>query len=362
MTHADSIWAKSLELHSDSLQSKVDSLQVKLDALQAKSDLMYSVVESANSGIANQLSTITIWLEFIAIVIAVGGGILGFYISKKRREIERMARTVDEKKLIVESLAGTVDVKKQAVETLAGTVDEKKQTVEALAEIVDGKKKDVEVLAKATEALDIKIHSDISGLYKDLRDEETKALFQRLVAEPQDIVNLERLLLARVVKADNFPLLKEAFLKLPEAVQGDNDQDDYEDVKHSFLLQFFQHFFYLSLKDDDIRPVFIENFKNVFNNGYESDIRRATEGLCKALTDEDSTFDKVDVLTEFLKAINTSKFENYALLRKMLEDNLSEQGLLQNAIERCVADNVNISLFKGRTSKSAQATSQEKKK
>ncbi len=56
MNHADSIWAKALELHSDSLQSKVDSLQAKLDVLQAKSDLMYSVVESSNSGVANQLS------------------------------------------------------------------------------------------------------------------------------------------------------------------------------------------------------------------------------------------------------------------------------------------------------------------
>lgn len=331
MTHTDSIWAKSLELHSDSLQSKVDSLQAKLDALQAKSDLMYSVVESANSGVANQLSTITLWLEFIAIVIAVGGGILGFYISKKRREIERMAKTVDEKKAIVESLAGTVDEKKQ----------------------------EVEALAKTTEDLDKKIHSDITGLYNDLRKEETKTLFQRIAKEPLDIDNLGQLLLAREVEPENFLLLKQAFLKLPEIPEPDNEIDLENgllrinpDTKNSFMLQFFQHFFYQSVKDDDIRPGFVEYFKKVFDNAFESDIKRATEGLCKALIDEDSIFDKVDVLKEFLKAINTSKFKNFALLRKILEDNLSEQGLLQSAIDCCTADNVTLSLFTGRISES----------
>lgn len=157
--------------------------------------------------------------------------------------------------------------------------------------------------------------------------------------------SIERLLLARFVKADNFPLLKEAFLKLPEAILGDNDEDDYNEAKHSFMLQFFQHFTYQSIMDDDIRPVYVENFPNVFDYAYESDIKRATEGLCKALIDENSKFDRVDVLTEFLKAINTSKFENFALLRKILEENLSGQDLLQSAIDRCTTDGINLQLF-----------------
>ena len=321
MTHADSIWAKALELHSDSLQSEVDSLQAKLDALQAKSDLIYSVVEPANSGVANQLSTITFWLEFIAIVIAVGGGLLGFYISKKRREIERMARTVDEKKVLVEELAGTVDVKKQ----------------------------EVEALAKTTEDLDKKIHSDITGLYNDLRKEETKTIFQRLVKEPLDIDNLSSLLLAREVDSDNYPLLKQAYLNLPEKIEHSPLKDGYlvvqSDSKHNYMLQFFQHFFYQSVKDDDIRPIFVEYFKNIFDNAFDSDLIRATEGLCKALTDADSKFDKADVLFEFLKAINISKFRNFATLRKLLEENLNIDGLLQSVIERCTENKIYLSLF-----------------
>lgn len=336
MTHADSIWAKALEAHSDSLQRSVDSLQAKLDAVQAKSDLVYSIVESSNSGVSNQLSTITIWLEIIAIVITVGGVFLGFYVSKKRREIERMAKTVDEKKVLVEGLADTVDVKKQ----------------------------EVEALAKTTEDLDKKIQSDITGLYNKLRKEETKTFFQRIAKEPQDIENLSNLLLAREVDTENFPLLKQAFLKLAEIPKVEEKIDLEKgvfrlnsDTNKSFMLQFFQHFFYQSIKDDDIRPVFVENFKNVFDNAFESDIIRAAEGICKALIDDDSKFDKVYVLTEFLKAINLSKFENFSLLRGILEDNLSKQDLLQKAIERCKADNVTLSLFKGRTSEIEQPLS-----
>ena len=59
MTHADSIWAKALEAHSDSLQGKVDLLQAKLDALEGKTEFLANVVETANDGVSNQLSTDT---------------------------------------------------------------------------------------------------------------------------------------------------------------------------------------------------------------------------------------------------------------------------------------------------------------
>ena len=320
MTHSDSLWVKALEEHTDSLQRSMDALQTKLDALQAKSDLFCSVVETANDGVSNQLSATNNLLALVAVIVTIAAIWLGVLIEKRKHQIEKIAETVD------------------------------------------GKKKEVELLAKSTEELDKKIHSDLSGLYKDLRKEETKTLFQRLTKEPLDIDNLGQLLLAREVDSENFPLLKQAFLKLSEIPEAE-DKIDLEkgvirikpDTNHSFMLQFFQHFFYQSIKDDDIRPVFVENFKNVFDNAFENDIIRATEDLCKALTDEDSKFDKVEVLTEFLKAINTSKFENFALLRKILEDNLIKQGLLQKAIERCKAANVTLSLFKEGILESDQA-------
>ena len=102
MTPTDSIWAKALEAHADSLQGRVDSLQAKLEALQDKTDLLYNIVETANDGVSNQLSSATHLLEVIAILIAIGGFALGSYISHIKRQIEKMAQTVDDKKRVVE--------------------------------------------------------------------------------------------------------------------------------------------------------------------------------------------------------------------------------------------------------------------
>ncbi len=322
MTHADSIWAEALEAHNDSLQRSVDALQAKLETLQSKTDLFTNVVETVNDGVSNQLTSATHLLEVIAILIAIGGLVLGSYINHKKRQIEKMAQTVDNKKKIVEELA----------------------------KVVDEKKDNVDVIAKATEELDRKIHHDIKGLYYDLHKEETRSLFQRLVAEPEDIDNLGMLLLARDVEGNNFPLLKEAYFKLPEEIESNEveilgDTVNIEtDYKFSYMLQFFQHFFYETLKDEDMQPIFTQNFKNIFGNGFESDIVRATESLCKALTDVDTKFDKLDVLTYFLKAINECKFKNFALLRKILEEKVKAD-LLQQAINKCTSDGDNLVLF-----------------
>ena len=98
MTHADSLWAKALELHSDSLQNKVDSLQAQLDALQGKTDFLSNVIETANDGVSNQLSAANYFLALIAVVMAVVGIWLSIYIGKKKREVDVMAATVESKK------------------------------------------------------------------------------------------------------------------------------------------------------------------------------------------------------------------------------------------------------------------------
>lgn len=334
MTHTDSIWAKALEVHADSLQSKVELLQTKLDVIQSKQDFLYNSVETANDSVSNQLSAANNLLAIVGVVVTILAIWLGVQIEKKWRKMELMAQTVDENK--------------KAVEELVKVVDQKKITVEELAKTVDEKSEEVDALAQATKDLNEKIHNDIKGLYYDLRREETKTFFERLVMEPQDINNIESLLLARDVDADNFPLLKEAFLKLPEEIspqEGDEDFIITIDGKRSYMLQFFQHFFYESLKDNDIQPIFTESFKNVFNNAFESDIIRATEGLCRALADTDTTFDKVEVLTEFLKAINGCKHKKFMSIRKILEEKINPIELLQRAIERCKEDNVNLLLF-----------------
>jgi hypothetical protein len=62
--------------------------------------------------------------------------------------------------------------------------------------------------------------------------------------------------------------------------------------------------------------------------------------------DEDSsTFNKEEVLTAYLKALNKCKYRNLEDLRNIFEQNLTKQELLKKAIEKCTADGVYLELF-----------------
>ena len=301
MTHADSIWAKALEAHSDSLQSKVDLLQTKLDALQSKTEFLSNVIETANDGVSNQLASATLWLEVIAILIVIIGGGVGIYINYKKRQIEDIAT------------------------------------------IVEGKKRAVERMASETEKLDSRIRHNMSDLYKDLRKEETNALLDRLITEPYDICNLSDLLASRELGSECYPKFKEAYMKFQKEEKEMPSKDETYNLR--FVILFFQHFCFLSLNDEDVAP----SIRNFFLEGccasFKRDIKRSTIGLCKAISDENSTFNKGEVLVDFLKALNKSPHKNYKELKIIFEQNITPQTLLQSAIDRCTADHVYLTLF-----------------
>lgn len=299
-TTVDSSWICATELQLNDVSGSIDTLQCKLNALEEKMVFMSNIIESSNDSISNQLSAATLWLEIIAIIIAIVGGVVGFYINRKKHQVEAMAKVIDEKKEIVDKMA------------------------------------------KDTEELDKKIHENLSALYKDLRKEETNALLDRLVLEPKDISNLIRILFARELESDAYLKLKEAFLKFKGEGLNDVELVGYE---QSYMCLFFQHFSYKSLQDDDIRQMLVKYFTYVCNAAFKRDIIISTREICKALSDEASTFNKEDVLVGFLKAINASKHKTLEEVKNILEQNIIPQSLLQNAIKRCKDDNVYLQLF-----------------
>ena len=303
MTHADSIWAKALELHSDSLQNKVDSLQAKFDALHGKTEFLSNIIETANDGVSNQLSTANYLLALVAVVIAIVAIWLGIYIGNKKKEIELMAKTIDE-------------------------------TKDAVTKI-----------AKDTENLDKKVHSNLSDLYKDLRKEETNTIINRLVEEPSDISNLIVFLATRVLSDEYYPLLREAYLNLPQNPDGVSAYTTYDEYRDRYILLFFQHYIDKAVKDDAVRPRLLNNLVASCKAAFKSDIIKTTIDLSKALSDESSSFNKEDVLTQYLKALNNSDFKGLVDLKNILEQNITPSSLLQNAINKCTADHVYLQLF-----------------
>lgn len=67
--------------------------------------------------------------------------------------------------------------------------------------------------------------------------------------------------------------------------------------------------------------------------------------LCRALSNETSTFNKEDILVNYLKAIDKSKHKTFMDLKNIFEQNLVPQTLLQSAIKRCKKEKVYLQLF-----------------
>ena len=111
-------------------------------------DAVLRIVDVSNSTIANEISAINTMLVAFTIVFGVVGVLLGVYISWLQKKVSKMSDNIAEKEQKIISLANTV------------------------------------------EETDRKIHTDIAGLYEDLRKEETMTLLRRLEEEPIDISNL----------------------------------------------------------------------------------------------------------------------------------------------------------------------------
>ena len=327
MTHADSIWIKVFEAHTDSLQSKVDLLQAKFDDLQGKTEFLSNVVETANDGVNNQLSAANNLLALVAVIMAVVGIWLGIYIAKKKRQIEMMA----------------------------AIVEAKKKTVEQLAEIVDEKKGKVDIIAKAIEDLDKKIHSDLSGLYKDLRKEETNALLERLILEPQDIDNLCTILCARDIDEKGYEKLRTAYLKMKKMLNESTIGNVANDCSEQFFVLFYQHFFCQALNDDEILPDLEDYYGVIFDRAYKRDMIKSTIDLCKALSEKTFKFDKENTLTTYLKALNSSQYSKLTELKNIFEQIIVPQTLLQNAIENCKKENIKLVIFEDNPTEKEEA-------
>ena len=54
------------------------------------------------------------------------------------------------------------------------------------------------------------------------------------------------------------------------------------------------------------------------------------------------------ILATYLKALNSSQFGNLKELKNIFEQNITPSTLLQSAIERCIEDKIDLTLFKSR--------------
>ena len=256
-----------------------------------------TIVDVSNDTISNEISSVNTLLCVFSVIVGLIGIFFGWYISRVEKKVK------------------------------------------AMKESIENKEKSIKDIAKTVEDTDNKIQSDISGLYNQLRKEESLTLLRRLELEPMDINNLDRLLLARPLETDGFSILKNAYMKLIK-----QEEEVTDDEKRLFSLLFFQHFLSLSILDDDLRDSIVEFFPQSMNCAFKRDIIKSTNDFCDAISTNGAPFDKVELVSYYLKALNESKFYDLMELKNIFQENLSKD-LLVDAIDKCRKEKVYLSLF-----------------
>ncbi len=318
MIPQDSIAFNMINHRIDGLNNSIDSLNNCLQGVCANVEATSNLVETANDSISNQLAASTIFFAVFSIIIGILVIAAGWYIGLKKKQIDDVAKKIEDNKKLMQ---------------------------------------DIE---KRTTTLDKQIKGDMESLYRKLQHEETKAFLERLVLEPEDIANLLKPLLAREMDEDNFELLRKAYLsfldlaknvdKQSEGTTGEkkneyNIDGNYYEGNISYLILLFQHYCYQSVKEDSIRPYLLVEMADVIECAFKRDIVKSTIQLCKALNEETSSFNKEEVLTSYLKGLNSSKHKKYIDLKNILEQNISSNTLLEKAIANCSTDKVYLDLF-----------------
>lgn len=318
MIPQDSIAFNMINHRIDGLNNSIDSLNSCLQGVCANVETTSNIVETANDSISNQLAASTIFFAVFSVIVGILVLAAGWYIGWKKKQIDDVAKKIEDNKKLMQDI-------------------EKRTTV-----------------------LDKQIKGDMESLYKKLQHEETKALLERLVLEPEDISNLLKPLLARELGKENFELLRKAYLGFIDVAKNADDNagattgekkneykidGNYYEGNMSYLILLFQHYCYQSVKDDSIRPYLLVEMGDVIECAFKRDIVKSTIELCKALNEETSSFNKEEVLTTYLKGLNSSKHKKYIDLKNILEQNISPNTILEKAIANCSTDKVYLDLF-----------------
>lgn len=152
------------------------------------------------------------------------------------------------------------------------------------------------------------------------------------------------LLLARSLSDEGFYILKRAFTKILSSEVDIDNESNLKSEREQYTLLFFQHYMYLSMLDSVIRPEVVKAFEVSMNSAFKRDIIKSTEDFCKVLSINDTSFAKVSLLVDYLKALNKSKYSNLVELKNIFQEKVNND-ILVEAIEKCSIDEIYLGLF-----------------
>lgn len=265
-------------------ESKIMELTQKLEKLQEAVDRERTISDKTFNSISNQLSASSNSLTLFGILFGVLAIGLGIYVTYIERKI--------------------VIIREKNIDLLNQTQNVKNEVVE----------------------INRLIQSDISGLYKKIKKEETSHILDRLMNVPKDISNLLQELLSRDLEKADFDKLKIGYQKLLPS-------DSWYSEKYKML--FFQHFSELALKDATTKEAFIKYIPTGIECSFENDILKSTNDIFQYFIDEGLVNNK-EALNIYFNGLNKSKFKDFKKLYGLIFQKLSQrdkQFLLAQLVE-----------------------------
>jgi uncharacterized protein YoxC len=264
----------------ESLSKRLDGVSDDIQRIESKTEQLAQMQSMSNEVISNGLSASNRLVSAFGIIVTIVAVGLGIYVSKMEKRIKRLRNDVEEKESTVRELVNQVN-------------------------------------------------KDIDGLYVRIRKADTKSILERLTEVPQDIANVNELLLARELQPEDFSLLKTAFLKLLDS--GDFDLLGglgVAGVGDQYAGLFIQHFLAESLKDATIRPHVLKVFEEwTADDAFPNDLEKAARDIAPILKDSSVDLDRKDLLRSFVKGLKASRYKDNKDLLAKIKGNIDNDAL-----------------------------------
>lgn len=275
---------KDMQTQQEITSAQLNSVQISLNSTQ---QICSSTVSAINTQVDGSNKLLNIWgivISVLALLIAVAGFYLGYYIQQKAKTVKELARQ-----------------------------------------------------SKATEAsvkrIQKNIDTNLTAIYHKLRREETLYVLNRLQQIPEDVSNCSSLLLSRELDPSDYPLLLAAYKKLLsleeeiKKTEVKNEEDffaslngveaQFEVYKSLYRVLFFQHFMGLAINEDVLRQDLIDNFKELCGSAFHNDIEKSTHELLAGLASNENQT-KVEILIKYILALSTSKYNDTRLYTEII--------------------------------------------
>ena len=301
-----------IEDKNKEIEASLKELSSHVNCLEYVVDKQKDIIAQEQSVIENVFSSTSWQLNIFGILLTIGGIALGWFISRKEKNMKNLLDTVEKKQKEITSL-----------------------------------KQDIEATDQSMRKLNDEMQNNVDGLYKRLRRNETISLLERLVNVPEDIGNLTDLLLARDLEYEDFNMLFNAYTKLMEecADYAKISKGFKQSDQNQYLLLFFQHFCGKAIQTSILRKDLIEYFPTALRCAFKSDVRNSLSSLIEALNNNTIDGGNESILAQYIIALYCSQHKNYTEAYQLIIDNCKDSINLQSVWNMLVEQKVIIEPF-----------------